>query len=201
MRFDRRSVPRVRRALVTCLLALNTAAALADDVNRDVRTAAREDASIFIERDLPCVGSVSAGKLLYSPFQCTARGVTTFVYFREPLPFAVPALEQGHDDWFRPKSVGELPMGRVRVEGALVWSSSQRATVCLHVKSLDGTPVAIQEALCWLTFRNSRGGSKTIFADFQDSGRWGMGGAVALDAREFRTYVENFALGINVLVP
>ena len=184
---------------LAAVITVNANWVLADEGERDVRTAAREDAAIFTERDLPCNGSVPPDVSLYSPFQCSARGVVTFVYFEDPIPFPSPEFGHVQDGWFRPSLRADiLPPDRFRLISALVRRTSHSNISCAHVVPLEEA-VAIQQAVCWLTFTNNRDGTRTIFADFQDMGRWSIGGGTPLDEHEFRIYVENFALGISAL--
>lgn len=193
-----RTVVSVFGSLTTVTLIAGVA--FGNEDSRDIRTAAREDAAIFIERDLPCDGSVPSDLTLYSPIQCSARGVTTFVYFEEPIPLPRPEFSQVREGWSRPISRPEgMPPENFRLLSAMVRQTSHNSVTCIHFEPL-GESVAIQEAFCWLTFSNSRGGTRTIFADFQDMGRWSMGRGQPLDEHEFRIYVENFVLGISALL-
>lgn len=177
-----------------------THVASAEETDRDVRTAAREDHAILLERDLPCNGSIAKGEELYSPFQCNARGVMIFAYIKEPFPLSVPSGFEEDENWSQPSfATRELPDTRQRVLAVLSRSTNNRTTLCLQVTPRQSA-VAIQEAYCFLTFKNNRDETRTIFIDFQDGGRWSMGGSQPLEEQEFRIFIENFVYGINALI-
>lgn len=184
---------------IAIFMALSTHAS-AEDTERDVRTAAFEDHAILLERDLPCNGSIATGEELYSPLQCNARGIMAFAYIKEPYPISLPSGFEEEANWSQPSfAVRQLSETRQRILAVLSQSTNYRQVLCLQVAPQKDA-LAIQETYCWLKFRNSRNDTRTIFIDFQDIGRWSMGGSQPLDEQEFRVFIENFVYGINALI-